>query len=502
MRVTSPLAAALLALASPLAAGPTYPVNSTIDAVDANPGDGFCLTAAMTCTLRAAVMEANHHAASTITVPAGMYALDLLPSCLNDSDACGDLNIDASMTIAGSPGTSIDANGLGDSIFHLSSGVTLTLSGVTLRNSTALGGAILLEANAALQMSDSRITNCKSTGYGGGGITGGNGILKLTRVTIDLCTSPSLAGGAIELINGDVTLRSCTLSGNFADYGGAIYEGGLSPYLLIIGSTLSGNNAFYGGAIYATASSFTTAQIVDSTLSGNDATSDGGGIYGANSAQIGLFNATVTNNYADSNFDGTGTGGGVFVGGSASLTMYDTLLTGNYETHFNGVIWLPNVGECAGSLLANSPSLLQTYNASHCTPSGFVSTTADPKLGPLADNGGLTLTHALLAGSPAKEAGSAICGDQQGSPLGTDQRGVKRPIGSYCDIGAFEVEPIGDVNGDGVVNVADVFYLINYLFAGGPIPLGRGNVDGDSSITVADVFYLINYLFAGGPTPI
>jgi hypothetical protein len=82
-----------------------------------------------------------------------------------------------------------------------------------------------------------------------------------------------------------------------------------------------------------------------------------------------------------------------------------------------------------------------------------------------------------------------------------DQRGVKRPIGSSCDLGATELEPVGDVNGDGVVNVADVFYLVNYLFAGGPIPLGRANVNGGASIDVADVFYLINYLFAGGPAP-
>jgi hypothetical protein len=61
----------------------------------------------------------------------------------------------------------------------------------------------------------------------------------------------------------------------------------------------------------------------------------------------------------------------------------------------------------------------------------------------------------------------------------------------------------GDVNGDGLVNVADVFYLINYLFAGGPAPIcpTSGNVSGDTTTDVSDVFYLINYLFAGGPPP-
>jgi hypothetical protein len=59
----------------------------------------------------------------------------------------------------------------------------------------------------------------------------------------------------------------------------------------------------------------------------------------------------------------------------------------------------------------------------------------------------------------------------------------------------------GDVNGDGVVNVSDVFYLINYLFAAGPAPVGPGDVDASGAVNVTDVFYLIDYLFAGGPAP-
>ena len=58
-----------------------------------------------------------------------------------------------------------------------------------------------------------------------------------------------------------------------------------------------------------------------------------------------------------------------------------------------------------------------------------------------------------------------------------------------------------DPNGDGKVDVADVFYLINYLFAGGPAPIGSGDANQDGSLTVADVFHLINYLFASGPAP-
>lgn len=61
--------------------------------------------------------------------------------------------------------------------------------------------------------------------------------------------------------------------------------------------------------------------------------------------------------------------------------------------------------------------------------------------------------------------------------------------------------PTGDGNGDGVVNVADVFYLINDFFTGGPPPAGSADINGDGQVNVADIFYLINYLFAGGPAP-
>jgi hypothetical protein len=60
----------------------------------------------------------------------------------------------------------------------------------------------------------------------------------------------------------------------------------------------------------------------------------------------------------------------------------------------------------------------------------------------------------------------------------------------------------GDVDGSGATDVGDVFYLINYLFAGGPAPLGPADVNGDGATDVADVFYLINFLFAGGPAPL
>lgn len=80
-------------------------------------------------------------------------------------------------------------------------------------------------------------------------------------------------------------------------------------------------------------------------------------------------------------------------------------------------------------------------------------------------------------------------------------KGFLQGNGAVHEIGTAPAP--GDSNGDGAVNVADVFYLINHLFAGGPITLGEGgDANGDDMVTVSDIFYLINHLFAGGPAPV
>lgn len=78
------------------------------------------------------------------------------------------------------------------------------------------------------------------------------------------------------------------------------------------------------------------------------------------------------------------------------------------------------------------------HEAAGCTLTGDTSgliTGQDPLLAPLADNGGPTRTHALLPRSPAIDAGSPDC-----PPPAADQRGVQRPFGLACDIGAYEAE--------------------------------------------------------------
>jgi hypothetical protein len=124
-------------------------------------------------------------------------------------------------------------------------------------------------------------------------------------------------------------------------------------------------------------------------------------------------------------------------------------------------------------------------------------TSQDPMLGPLGYHGGETPVFDLKLGSGAIDGiPSYDCG-----PV-VDQRGFARLFGAACDIGAVERRPGGDVDGNGTVQLADVFYLINFLFAGGPVPIGEPDSNGDGAVAVSDVFYLINYLFAHGPQPL
>jgi CSLREA domain-containing protein len=422
----------------------TFTVNTTTDAVDVNPGDGICAIAAEVgpCSLRAAIMEANHQTGglTKIVIPAGTYTLTI-PPLGGDDETTGDLNITRATTIegAGAATTILDGNA-SDRVF-LVANVAVAMSGLTIRNGVA-------------------------TSSGGGIALGG--------------------------LSAALTATNCTITANTAASGGGINVG--FGNLILVGSTISGNHSTStsaanggGGIIQVNTGS---AVIIDSTISGNTARMDGGGIWGKDG--VSLFNVTVTGNIADSEHDGIGVGGGLY--GDVSQTFVDSIIAGN----FAGAA----ADDCGGHLTSNGFSIMQTVNSAHCTITGTVSG-ADPKLGPLQNNAGPTFTHALLSGSPAIDAGDPTgCKDQSAAILTVDQRGAHRSEGVACDLGAYERNANGDVNGDGVRDVSDIFALINFLFAGGPAPNGLGDVNGDGKTDINDVFALINFLFAGGPAPL
>ena len=152
----------------------------------------------------------------------------------------------------------------------------------------------------------------------------------------------------------------------------------------------------------------------------------------------------------------TGYGGGVYNSGTATVT--NSTLSGNAAA-FGGGIWNTGTATLKNTIVANSPSgnncygpiTVGGYNLDSDNTCGFGTSNnslsgVDPMLGPLADNGGPTETHALLEGSPAINKGNnAFAVDPDGNPLQFDQRGqgFARIVGGSVDIGAFEVQGIG-----------------------------------------------------------
>jgi hypothetical protein len=463
-----------------------YTVNSTADNPDALI-NGVCADGFGNCTLRAAVMEANlgPNASGdpiTVNLPAGEYKLTRA-TAVPDDHSNGDLDVVVSLKVvgAGAAVTVIDANHV-DRAFHVGTAGSLALSGVTIRNGLpstlaghqTWGGAILtfgpLTLDRCVIETSATFNPPGDTGEDGGGIH---------------AQGP---GPAISLTITNSTFR---LNNSFK-YGGAVNANNCNT--VIVGSTFEHNTAGADGG--GLAQSLGTLAVENSTFFANEAARDGGGIYVHGVGANNLHNVTLDGNGADWDLDGNGKGGGIATDGYT--VFYDSFLSNvndfsreNDDCSTTGI----------GSIASNGYNLIGT-SISTCTYQGSWIVSGAPALGDLADNGGPTKTSVPGPGSPAIGAGNPSgCTDRNDAPLTKDQRGVKRPIGARCDLGAVEVEPIGDVNGDGVVDVADVFFLINHLFAGGPSPLGRANVNGDMSVSVADVFYLINYLFAGGPAP-
>ena len=240
---------------------------------------------------------------------------------------------------------------------------------------------------------------------------------------------------------GGLTLRNATLTGSHKSIG-AIASGGT---VRIENSTITGNHAIeegsagdgFGAGIEHLGGSIT---VVNSTISGNTADQRGGGVGSiANSGSITLIHSTVTGNSSPDDH-----AGGIYVRESGvQLVLQNAIVAGNSAS----------ANANCQIVSSQSPAYLGTnlLADSDCRPRAEDIVAADPVLGPLADNGGPTRTHALLAGSPAIETAVQACAS---TPV--DQRYVARPQGSYCDIGAFEftgfVTPPLAVDASGTIN--------------------------------------------------
>ena len=375
---------------APVSAG-SFTVDSTGDAVDASPGDGFCAAAAGQCTLRAAIQEANALAgADAITLPAGTYTLTIA-GILENAAATGDLDItdDLTLTGAGAPDTIVDGGAL-DRVFHILSGANVTITATTITNGSRSG-----------------IRN--------------EGTLALTKSAVAGNASAS-SGGGVDNTDGEMS---------------------------IVGSTVSGNTAFTDGGGIRNSGPAALLTITNSTISGNATRTTGGGIVQDVDATLQMNNVTITNNISDMDevwVPAGGTGGGVKFS-SGTVRLKNTIIAGNID---NSGVAPDCVTVLDAELISEGYNLIGNNTACSSTAAagdqvGTGGSPIDPLIGTLQANGGPTLTHALPVVSPAVDAGNPAPPGSGGDACeATDQRGEGRPTDgdsdftAICDIGAFE----------------------------------------------------------------
>jgi len=352
--------------------------------VNSNTGSnvGDCTNPATPCkTITYALTQAA--ANDTIQIAAGTY----------DNTVNGELfplviAVNLTLTGAGAPTTIIDADGTAR-VITVNGGVTVAISGVTITDGAVSCGSVGCSAQ-------------------GGGLFN-NGTLTLTNVTVSGNTASCGGGGCSAqgggLFNlGTLTVTNSTVSGNTASGGAVTQGGGLLNLgtLTLTNVTVSGNTAScgaggcvaQGGGLFNDDTSLTLTNV---TVSGNTASCGGGGC----SAQ----------------------GGGLLNFGTLTLTA--TIVAKQLAD-----------ADCVnvGTITSNGFNL-DSDNTCGLTGTGDKPGVSNPLLGPLQNNGGPTHTHALLPGSPALDMVLSGC-----PPPDTDQRGVSRPQGTFCDIGAYELQ--------------------------------------------------------------
>jgi CSLREA domain-containing protein len=413
------------------------------------------------CSLREAIQAANTDTAvdacpagsdeDLIIVPAGTYSLTLA-GANEDDNATGDLDVWSDLTLAGAgAGQTILDGARQDRVLHIHGSAIVELNGLEVsqgRTSVGVhGGGIYNEGALTLVRC---VVKGNTSGAGTYGIDGGDGggIYNEGTLMLDRCTvGDNATGTGSEAGRFD--------PGTNAGNGGGIYNSGA---LTLTHSTVSGNatgdalsgpyggggSGGDGGGIYSSG----WLWVYDSTVSGNvtgDGASDyyvggsggnGGGIYG--SSWLRLDHGTVTGNATGQGGGGAygsgrdGEGGGLFaIGQGVDFLVKNTILGGNTASG--------DGPDCAAYTPLTSYGYNLIQDTDFCDLVGDLTgnlTGLDPRLAPLAGYGGPTYTHALLTGSPAIDAGS--CTDVVGQPVTTDQRGVARPSGGGCDMGAYE----------------------------------------------------------------
>jgi hypothetical protein len=392
------------------------------------------------------------------------------------------LYIQSDITLQDVTVTGGDVEGPGGGLFQ-DSDSPVTLDGATFTGNTATDGGGGLATSGGVSVTNSTFTDNHDTGADGGGIkvfaasgtttisgstftgntTDGWGgafeqqgrsiesqatgpyVLSVSGSTITGNVAEGDGGGALDTEDpAAITIDTSTLSGNSGGIGGGVGTFGASTTLQANASTFSGNKSAeaggaveMSGALAAAAVGESSAEFTNSTITGNTEASFGAlAIRGS----LALNHVTMTNNTS------LGQGGEIPLstgrGLNAQAVEGDAANVAAFTfTSVASVVALPQ--GAANCTEFEAPTTDNGYNFSDDTSCGFTAATSnvkspnDPMLGALADNGGPTQTRQPLTGSPLLDAiPPAACG------LTVDQRGVTRPQGTGCDIGAVEVQVV------------------------------------------------------------
>jgi hypothetical protein len=279
-------------------------------------------------------------------------------------------------------------------------------------------GSRVLIANAT-----GAATIAGATIMGGSTTYGGGLLIEQTRVTLreDVFTDDhaSTSGGAVGAEHAELNVIDTAMDANAAagTQGGAVWS--FDSTENIVRSTFDANNARAGGALASEGSSPASTTVVDSTIADNDALYTGGGVYAGPGVAVRLDDSTIANNDAQQ-------GSAVGLYGKATLTSEGSILAGEEAV------------SCVEESEAIAPDPNIVFSPHGCSFAGATPMNVDPWLGHLTANGGVGETLALLSGSPALNAGGASCSASDVEGAAVDERGLARPQGSACDLGAYE----------------------------------------------------------------
>jgi hypothetical protein len=359
----------------------------------------------------------------------------------------GELVIDKNIIISG-PGPGVltvarSQQAADFRIFNILPSHTAEIDGLTITGGSLVGNGGGISSAATLTISNCAISANSITAdgveYSGAGIYNA-GTMTIVNSTVNNNQALIVGvlppfGGGISNDGGTLTIQNTIISENTvagSGSGGGVYNVGS---LTAINSTIRGNTGSGGGGI-----SGGGVTIINCTISGNSAVFEGGGIYGGGT----ISNCTISGNRTTV---GHSRGGGISGGFTiTNSTFSDNLSVNGSSICAIGTVQLGNTILNSGSIfLLDGTITSHGYNLSSDNGGGFLTgpgdqINTDPLLGPLQDNGGPTLTHALLPGSPAINAGDpnftpGPVNDQRGAPF-------VRVFHGRIDIGSFEVQPL------------------------------------------------------------